>query len=180
MRAGFDEEVYDTLHAAQIAAARAGARHVAPVHVLFALLADDAGTAPELLRRAGADPAMARALITAAATRAAAGRDEAAAPDHAPDYDRDVHRILERAMALARELHHAVVGDAHLLLALLGEPRRSGVLVRLFRRPEPTPIARDALEASGLTPRAALAHLGDLAPHDRPDANSIQWRRRQN
>ncbi len=179
MLTGFDEEVYDTLHAAQFAAARSRARRVEPEHVLFALLADDAAPAAELLRRAGADPGMARALVARVAARSPASPDDSDTPrsDHAPDYDRDVRRVLERAMALAHELKHNTIGDVHLVLALLGAPRRSG-LARIFRR-APDSIARDALHASGLTVEAALAHVEALAPHDPPSPDSIHWRRRQ-
>ena len=180
MLTGFDEEVYDTMHAAQVAAARARARRVGPAHLLFALLADDAAPAPELLRRAGADPEMARALVAGVATRAPAPTDHADTPsaDHEPDYDRDVRRVLERAFRLALTLKHNAIGDVHLVLALLGTPARSG-LTRVFRRASSN-VARDALHASGLTVQAALRHVEALAPRDSPDSNSIHWRRRQN
>lgn len=180
MLTGFDEEVYDTLHAAQIAAARSRARRVEPAHLLFALLADDAAPAAELLRRAGADPQMARALVTGVATRAPGPLDESDTTDadYEPDYDRDVRRVLERAMALAQQLKHAAVGDVHVVVALLGALRRSG-LTRVFRR-GPSNVASDALHASGLTLDGALPHLEALAPRDHPDPDSIHWRRRQN
>ena len=180
MLTGFDEEVYDTLHAAQFAAVRSRARRVEPAHLLFALLADDAAPAAELLRRAGADPAMARGLVAGRAAPFPAPTDDSDAPDadYEPDYDRDVRRILRRAMALAQHLKHNAIGDVHLVLALMGAPPRSA-LARVFRR-GPSTVAHDALHASGLTLQAALAHVEALAPRDPPDSNSIHWRRRQN
>ena len=179
MLTGFDEEVYDTLHAAQFAAARSHARRVEPAHVLFALLADDAAPAAELLRRAGADIGMARALVAGVAARAPGSADDSDTPDAdaEPDYDRAVRQVLERAIALAQKLKHNAVGDVHLVLALLVAPRRSG-LARVLRR-APTNVARDALHAAGLTVEAALPHVEALAPHDLPDPDSIHWRRRQ-
>ena len=180
MLTGFDEEVYDTMHAAQIAAARAGARRVEPAHVLFALLADDTAPAAELLRRARADVGKARALVAGISARSLRPTGDSNTPgaDYEPDYDRDVRRVLERAMALAQQLKHNAIGDVHLVVALLGVPRRSS-LTRIFGRVRNT-VARDALLASGLTLEAALAHVEALAPHEPPDPDSIHWRRRQN
>jgi ATP-dependent Clp protease ATP-binding subunit ClpB len=100
----------------------AGARRnpeVAPQHVLAALLEQDGGIVVPVLRRAGADPASARAAANAALDALPTVTGDAPA---APSLSQDTIDLLRRADEEARGFGDEYVSTEHLLLALAADP----------------------------------------------------------
>lgn len=143
---GFTDGLRHALARARDEASDLDHESVGTEDILLALLADVGGTAESVIRHLDADPDAIRTLVLQTATRGK--RPVAAGPDL--PYTWRGKKVLELAMAEARELHHPCVGTEHLLLGLLREEKG---------------IAAQALVRSGVTlerARAAtLRLLGD-------------------
>ena len=94
--------------------------HVLPEHIALALLAEDQGAARVVLANLGAEPGVLRQDIEARiAVRPR--HDESSRPDL--PYSEDAKRVLELAMAEARDLGDSHVGTEHLLLGIVREAK---------------------------------------------------------
>ncbi len=130
--------------AAQEAAQLAGARgnpEVVPAHLLLALLAQDAGIAPRLVARAGADAAAVAREAEAVLENLPAARGGAEATP-----SRGFRSVLERAAAVAPQFQDEYVSVEHLLLGLASVDSS----------------ARETLTRHGVTSDTLLAAIRDL------------------
>jgi ATP-dependent Clp protease ATP-binding subunit ClpC len=143
----FSEPGRQALVAARREAARRGASCVGPEHLLLGTLAEPSGLATAALESLGVDRAV---LWQRLSEHLPAGHEEAS--DGAADvpFSQAAQRVLEAAMATARELQHVYVGGEHLLLAVLLE-REQQVLAVAADRPS---LGADLLRDTGVTPAA--------------------------
>jgi ATP-dependent Clp protease ATP-binding subunit ClpB len=108
-------------------AAAAGNPHVDALHLLVALLAQDGGTAPDLLRAVGADPA---AVLATARGDVARLPRAAGATLGAPESSRPLLAALAAAEKHARDLRDEYVSTEHLLVGLAADGGRAADLLR--------------------------------------------------
>ena len=100
------------IQAAQTIALRSNHQHVAPEHLLKALLDDGEGMAAGLIRRAGGDP-------KAALERTEAALGKIAAVQGAQQYlSQDLSRILDQAQQTAEKAGDSFVTAEFMLLTL--------------------------------------------------------------
>ena len=117
------------------AATLAGNPHVAPAHLLGALLAQGDGLTAPLLTAVGADPA----VIGKELEKLTVGLPSATgATVSAPQFDSDAVRCLTHAQKLATEMGDEYVSTEHLLVGLAAE---GGYVGELLRRHGATPNA---------------------------------------
>jgi ATP-dependent Clp protease ATP-binding subunit ClpB len=125
--------------AALRSAAASGNPQIDPLHLLVALLEQQDGTAPALLKALGADPAevSAQARSAVAALPTAAGSSV-----QSPPPARALHEVLQRAADLAGELGDEYISTEHLMV---GIATVAGPAQQLLARAGATPDAlRDA------------------------------------
>ncbi len=121
--------------AAVQAATAAGNPHVAPAHLLSALLAQSDGITTPLLAAVGADPA----AVRTEAERLAAGLPSATGSTvAAPQFDRDAVAVLNSAQQLATDMGDEYVSTEHLLVGLA---TRGAAVADLLRRHGASPDA---------------------------------------
>ncbi len=121
--------------AAVRAATVAGNPHVAPGHLLVALVDQTDGVTAPLLTAVGADPS----AVRAEAERAVAGLPSATGANvAAPQFDRDAARVLAHAQQLAADMGDEYVSTEHLLVGLAAA---GGAAADLLRRHGATPEA---------------------------------------
>ena len=114
--------------AAVRSATTAGHPHVAPAHLVVALLDQTEGITTPLLAAVGADPA----AVRADAERLLAGLPTATGTSvAAPQFDRDAARVLTHAQQLAAEMGDEYVSTEHLLV---GAASAGGAVADLLRR----------------------------------------------
>ncbi|HEX8928684.1 MAG TPA: Clp protease N-terminal domain-containing protein, partial [Actinomycetota bacterium] len=106
---------------------------VEPAHLLGALLDQAEGTATPLLRAVGADPADVRAENDAALSRLPAASGATVA---APQFSRDLHKVVTAAVKQAEQLTDEYLSTEHLLVGLAAE---GGPVAGLLRRHGATP-----------------------------------------
>jgi ATP-dependent Clp protease ATP-binding subunit ClpC len=111
----FTERVRKVLSSARAEAERRGHASMTPEHIALALIQEGQGVAYAILQNSG---------IAADEVRTALESQlPAAAPMHEPGseiaFTAIAKKVLEQALAEARELRHSYVGTEHLLLALL-------------------------------------------------------------
>jgi len=117
----FTEPLRAVLANARQEAARLGESGVAQEHLLLALLHGEPGVAHEILTALGADAERLEAEVERLAGTGCAPELPANVP-----YTRGAKKVLELAMAEARQLGHSYIGPEHLLLGLLSD-RKSAV-----------------------------------------------------
>ncbi|HEY5061996.1 MAG TPA: Clp protease N-terminal domain-containing protein [Gemmatimonadaceae bacterium] len=115
----FTERVRKVLAMAREEAARLHHEYVGTEHVLLALAAEGEGVGATALQNLGADLDAIRDTIEEIIKKGQRGT--LTGPDL--PYTSRAKKVLELAMAEARELRHAYVGTEHLLLGLLREER---------------------------------------------------------
>ena len=108
---------------------------VEPTHLLGALLDQTEGTATPLLRAVGADPADVRAENDAALSRLPAASGATVA---APQFSRDLHKVITAAVKQAEQLTDEYLSTEHLLVGLAAE---GGPVAGVLRRHGATPDA---------------------------------------
>src|SRR4051794_30853062 len=108
---------------------------VEPAHLLTALLDQAEGTATPLLRAAGADPADVRAENDALLSRLPAASGATVA---APQFGRDLHRVITTAAKQAEQLTDDYLSTEHLLVGLASD---GGPVAELLRRHGASPDA---------------------------------------
>jgi ATP-dependent Clp protease ATP-binding subunit ClpB len=101
--------------AALRSAAASGNPQIDPLHLLVALLSQQDGTAPALLKALGADPgevsAQVRSAVAALPTAAGSGVQS-------PPPARALHEVLQRAADLAGELGDEYISTEHLMVGV--------------------------------------------------------------
>jgi ATP-dependent Clp protease ATP-binding subunit ClpB len=108
---------------------------VEPAHLLGALLEQTDGTAAPLLRAVGADVTDVRAENDALQGRLPSA---SGATVSAPQFSRDLHKVMTAAVAQAEELSDEYLSTEHLLVGLAAE---GGQVAQLLRRHGATPDA---------------------------------------
>ena len=108
---------------------------VEPAHLLGALLAQTDGTAGPLLRAVGADLTDVRAENDALQGRLPSA---SGATVSAPEFSRDLHKVMTAAVKQAEELSDEYLSTEHLLVGLAAE---GGPVAELLRRHGATPDA---------------------------------------
>ena len=131
----FTEHVRVVLMRSREAAAGLGHQYVAPEHLLLALSRSTEGVAVAVLSQLGIESAnVEREVIE----RLPQSKAVATGPDL--PWTSSAKKILELAMAAARDLNHSYIGTEHILLALINEG---------------TSIAAQALATLGVTAEGA-------------------------
>jgi hypothetical protein len=115
----FTERTRKVLAMARDEAARLRHEYVGTEHVLLALASEGEGVGATALQNLGADLHDIREIVEETVKKGQ--RSGSTGPDL--PYTSRAKKVLELAMAAARELHHAYVGTEHLLLGLLREER---------------------------------------------------------
>ena len=153
----FTERARKVLALARDEAGRFRHEYVGTEHLLLGLLREDGGIGAAVLRNLGVDLARIQQKFDEILTT---GKAPALAHPDLP-YTTRAKKVLELAMAEARDLTHAYVGTEHLLLGLIREEKG---------------IAAQVLSYAGVTERAARAEalrlLGADQPLDRPEGTS--------
>ncbi|HEU5185681.1 MAG TPA: Clp protease N-terminal domain-containing protein [Gemmatimonadaceae bacterium] len=114
----FTERVRKVLELAREEAARLNHEYVGTEHILLGLIREGQGLASAVLQSLGADPDDIEQLIEQHIKK---GPPAPIARDL--PYTSRAKKVLELAMAEARELNHSYIGTEHLLLGLLREER---------------------------------------------------------
>jgi len=114
----FTERVRKVLAHAREESARLHHEYVGTEHILLGLIREGGGVGFEVLEKLG-DPAAIRETVEATLKR---GRSDVKVGPDLP-YTSRAKKVLELAMAEARELNHSYVGTEHLLLGLLREEK---------------------------------------------------------
>ncbi len=109
----FTVKAQEALHAAQEMSARSGQQQVEPLHLLWALLAQQDGVVPPLLEKLGASP-------TSLAGEAEKQVERLAKVSGAGEqfFSRAMNEVLEKASSEAERLKDEYVSTEHILLAI--------------------------------------------------------------
>ena len=140
---------------------------VEPAHLLGALLEQTDGTAGPLLRAVGADLTDVRAENDALQGRLPSA---SGATVSAPQFSRDLHKVLTAAVKQAEELSDEYLSTEHLLVGLAAE---GGPVADLLRRHGATPDA--LLEAFQQVRGGEPGHLAGPGGH-LPGAGEVRRR----
>jgi ATP-dependent Clp protease ATP-binding subunit ClpC len=120
----FTDRVRRVLILAREQAGRLGHEYVSPDHILLGILTEGNGVAAAAIVRLGV------ALPTlGAALEARMKPGKQVSPSLDLPYTSRAKKVLELAMAEARELHHQYVGTEHLLLGVLREGKNKAAAV---------------------------------------------------
>ncbi|HEX5475334.1 MAG TPA: ATP-dependent chaperone ClpB [Vicinamibacterales bacterium] len=133
----YTEKAQEAMMAAQQLADREGHPEVTPEHLLLALIEQQGGIVPEILRKMNADP-----TAIATAVRGDLGRQPSARGGSQPALSARLREVGDTAEAEAERLKDEYVSTEHLFLAIAGEAGRS-------------PAAR-LLQSRGITKDAVL------------------------
>jgi ATP-dependent Clp protease ATP-binding subunit ClpC len=147
----FTERTRVALAMAREEAGRLRHEYVGTEHILLGLIREGGGVAMAVLRNLGIDP---QEIVRHLETCIRPGRPGSTPGPDLP-YTSRAKRVLEEAMAEAREIRHSYVGSEHLLLGLLRE--NNG-------------IAAQVLFDAGLTLAAARAETLRLLGSEIPPA----------
>src|ERR1044071_4383077 len=115
----FTERVRKVLAMAREEAARLHHEYVGTEHILLGVIGEGEGVAATVLQNLSVELDDLRHAVEAAVKRGKAG--QTTGPDL--PYTSRAKKVLELAMAEARELNHSYVGTEHLLLGLLREEK---------------------------------------------------------
>ena len=123
----FTDRARGFLQAAQTIAIREHHQRVTPEHLLKALLDDEQGAAPGLIRAAGGDPAAARAAVDAEVGRQPKVSGGGAGQ---PQFTPDIVRVLDAAQQQATRAGDEFVAQDRLLVALAASETPAGRALR--------------------------------------------------
>jgi ATP-dependent Clp protease ATP-binding subunit ClpB len=146
----FTEKAQEALGTAQRRAAQAGQQQVDVEHLLAALLEQDQGLAPAILRKGGLDVERLRRRIEDELAKLPKVSGEGASPDQVYITGR-LNRLLAQAETEAKQLKDDYVSVEHLLLAMVGDTGTSGRMLKEF----------------GLTREKLMAALQEVRGHQR-------------
>jgi ATP-dependent Clp protease ATP-binding subunit ClpB len=133
----YTEKAQEAIAAAQTLADREGHPEITPEHVLLALVEQQGGIVPEILRKLNADPS-----AVATEIRAELGRNPAVHGGSQPGLSARLRQVANAAEAEAERLKDDYVSTEHLLLAIAGESGRTAVSARILQKHAAT---RDAI-----------------------------------
>jgi len=150
----FTVKTQEAVQAAVSLAARHRNPQAMPEHLLLALLDQEQGAVPAVLRRAGADPDALRTRVEATL----AGLPTMGSGGEASQVSSELVQALQRAEAVMRDMGHQFVSVHHVLLALAEQEGTQ---------------AATALRAAGATPDALRAAILEaVGPHGVSDPNA--------
>ncbi|HWP99645.1 MAG TPA: ATP-dependent chaperone ClpB [Vicinamibacterales bacterium] len=156
----YTEKAREAIFAAQQAASRADHPQLEPEHLLAALVEQADGIVPQVLRKMNVDP-----KAVAQAVRAELDRLPRAYGGAEPGLSPRLRKIFDQAEAEAERLKDEYVSTEHLLVALAGEPARTGV-GRVCQRFD---ITRDRI-FEALTAVRGAQRVTDPNPEDKYQA----------
>src|SRR5262245_16089765 len=156
----FTEKAQEAVIAAQQLAVESGHAQIEPEHLLVALVEQNGGVVPSLLRRMNVDPApLARAL------RDHLGKLPRVQGGAEPNVSPRLRVVFDAAQADAKAMQDEYVSTEHLLLGLLSEPGKSASTEQLRQRQ----VTRDrVLEA--LTSVRGSQRVTDPNPENKYEA----------
>jgi ATP-dependent Clp protease ATP-binding subunit ClpB len=125
----YTEKAQEAIVAAQQMADRGGNPEITPEHVLLALVEQQGGIVPEILRKLNADPA-----AVAAAARAEVTKNPSARGGAQPGLSARLRQVADAAESEAQRLKDDYVSTEHLLIALAGEGGRSAPAARILQQ----------------------------------------------
>jgi ATP-dependent Clp protease ATP-binding subunit ClpB len=125
----YTEKAQEAIVAAQQIADRDGHPEITPEHVLLALVEQQGGIVPEILRKLNADPA-----AVAAAARTEVTKNPSARGGAQPGLSSRLRQVAGAAEAEAQRLTDDYVSTEHLLLALAAESGRSAPSARILQQ----------------------------------------------
>ncbi|HET7617831.1 MAG TPA: ATP-dependent chaperone ClpB [Vicinamibacterales bacterium] len=125
----YTEKAQQAILAAQQLADREGHPEITPEHLLLALIEQQGGIVPEILRKMQTDPA-----ATAAAVRTELSRQPSAHGGSQPGLSARLRQVADAAEAEADRLKDEYVSTEHLLLAIAAEGGRSAASRLLQQR----------------------------------------------
>jgi ATP-dependent Clp protease ATP-binding subunit ClpA len=114
----FTQRVRKVLAMSREEAQQLGHEYVGTEHILLGLVREDEATASTILQDLGVSRDNVRSLLLTVVVR---GRGQHTFPDL--PYTSRAKKVLELAMAEARQIRHSYVGTEHLLLGLLAESK---------------------------------------------------------
>src|SRR5215204_1941815 len=133
----YTEKAQQSVVAAQSMADREGHPEITPEHLLLALVEQEGGIVPEILRKMNVDPAS-----IAKGVRAELGKNPRAHGGSQPTLSPRLRQVTDAAESEASRLKDEFVSTEHLLLAIAGETGRSGPSARVLQHAGAT---RDAV-----------------------------------
>ena len=159
MNENFTQKVQEAIKAAETEAARRNHQVVDSPHVLNALLEQQDGLAPKLVEKAGATPATLKARLGERLDRIPGVTGPGAATEQGKVYvSGELSRVLAAAADAAAGMGDEYVSVEHLLLAMIGEAKESGV----------AGVLRDC----GVTQSGILAALKSVRGNQRVDSDT--------
>ncbi len=139
----FTLKTQEALETAAKIAAQRNHQEVAPEHLLIAMLRQEEGVTPSILKKIGSDPAW----LVEKAEAALDSRPQVSGVDAGALMSRDLKAVLDAAWSEAERLHDEYLSTEHLLLAMADKAK--GAL-------------GSALSTAGVTHAAVLAALQDV------------------
>ncbi|HEY2433446.1 MAG TPA: ATP-dependent chaperone ClpB [Vicinamibacterales bacterium] len=125
----YTEKAQEAIAAAQQLADRDGHPDITPEHLLLALVEQQGGIVPEILRKLNADPAR-----VAAEVRAELGKSPSAHGGSQPGLSARLRSVTAAAESEAERLKDDYVSTEHLLLAIAAETGRTAASARLLQK----------------------------------------------
>jgi ATP-dependent Clp protease ATP-binding subunit ClpB len=125
----YTEKAQEAVIGAQSLADREGHPEITPEHLLLALVEQQGGIVPEILRKMNIDPAR-----VATAVRGELGRNPRAHGGSQPTLSARLRQVTTAAEAEAERLKDEFVSTEHLLIALASESGRGGPSVRVLQQ----------------------------------------------
>jgi ATP-dependent Clp protease ATP-binding subunit ClpB len=146
----FTEKAQEALGAAQRRASQAGQQQVDVDHLLAALLEQDQGLAPAILRKAGVEVERLRRRVEDELAKLPKVSGDSTGPDQVYVSSR-LNRLVTQAESEAKQLKDDYVSVEHLVLAMLGDTGTTGRMLKEF----------------GLTRDKLMAALQEVRGHQR-------------
>jgi ATP-dependent Clp protease ATP-binding subunit ClpB len=125
----YTEKAQEAIAAAQAMADREGHPEITPEHLLLAVVEQQGGIVPEILRKLNADPA-----LVASEIRGELGRNPAVHGGSQPALSARFRQITNAAEAEAERLKDEYVSTEHLLVAIAGESGRTAAAARILQK----------------------------------------------
>jgi len=125
----YTEKAQEAIAGAQQLADRGGHPEITPEHVLLALVEQQGGIVPEILRKLNADPGR-----VAADVRAELGKSPSAHGGSQPGLSARLRQVASAAEAEAQRLKDEYVSTEHLLLAIAAESGRTAASARVLEK----------------------------------------------
>ena len=163
----YTEKAQEAVIGAQSMADREGHPEITPEHLLLALVQQEGGIVPEILRKMNVDPA-----VIASAVLGELGKNPRAHGGSQPTLSARLRQVTSAAEAEAERLKDEYVSTEHLLLALASESGRSVPSARIWTGAQsqarcPEVSVPEAARSRGQPPHAPNA---GAAPCRRPFA----------